>query len=109
MKGVINTDTSFRESKEGLQKYANKAMIPESGIRCVKVRSTNSWVREISFLTENKQPVCQMSTGCNEGSYAEIELTEGEEIVGIFGSVDNNMHMKSFGIIVYFNEEEESY
>ena len=39
----------------------------------------------------------------------EAELTENEEVVGMFGVMDSNMHLKSFGIMVYSQEEEDTY
>ena len=51
--------------------------------------------------------VAYIPTGCNEGRYMEIMLTEDEEIVGMFGVIDSSMYLKSFGIIVHSPEPEE--
>ena len=47
-----------------------------------------------------------MTTGCNEGSIMEVELAEDDEIVGMFGALDDNLHLKSFGIIVHSVDSE---
>ena len=106
-KGLIITGNTIKESKRVIAAYTHKAQVPQSGIRGVRVRATDQWVREITFFGKDQMKVAHIPTGCNEGSYIETELTENEEIVGMFGVMDSNMHLKSFGIMVYSMEEEE--
>ena len=63
-------------------------------------------MREISILGPDDTRIVHMATGCNEGSIMTASLGKDDEIVGMFGSMDNNMFLKSFGIIVYSANEE---
>ena len=104
IKGVITTGNGANEKQ--IQSYSNKVQVPETGVKTVVVRATGQWVREISILAPDDSKIAHIATGCDEGSIMTATLENDDEIVGMFGSLDNNMHLKSFGIIVYSAEEE---
>ena len=99
--GIITTGNYVAETRHLITTFSNKVTVPQSGICGVKVRATEQWVREIIFYGKNNVKLAHLETGCNEGSYVESEFTEDEEIVGMFGTIDSNMHLKSFGLIVH--------
>ena len=75
-------------------------------MKTVVVRATGQWVREISILAPDDSKIAHIVTGCDEGSIMTATLENDDEIVGMFGSIDSNMHLKSFGLIIYSAEEE---
>ena len=104
LKGVITSGNVLNDKK--IQTYSNKVQVPESGIKTVVVRATDQWVREISILAPDESRIAHISTGCDEGSIMTATLQREDEIVGLFGSMDSNMYLKSFGILVYTALEE---
>ena len=103
-KGLITTANSMNDKK--ILQYSNKVTIPETGVKSISVRATDQWVREISILGADETRIAHMATGCNEGSIMTATLDKDDEIVGMFGSMDNSMNLKSFGIIVYTANDE---